>query len=165
MTVVVTHSTPSDATFSAQGATAWDANHTLSGVGTMAEQNANAVSITGGAISGTRVTPRIGSNGATTSGNITPTGDTADQYNITGLTGSAAIQIPSGTPTDAQRLSIRIKDNGTARALTWVTSAGGYRVIGTTLPTTTTANKTIYVGCVYNSADSFWDVVAVASEV
>ena len=112
-----------------------------------------------------RVTNRIGSNGATTSGNITPTSDTADQYNITGLTGTSAIQIPSGTPTDGQRLSIRIKDNGTARTLSWVTTAGGYRVIGTTLPLTTTANKTIYVGCVYNSADSYWDVVAVASEV
>jgi|LakMenEpi03Aug12_release.lakeMendotaPanAssembly.Ray.scaffolds.fasta_scaffold560032_2 hypothetical protein len=121
--------------------------------------------ITGGTISGTRVTNRIGSNGATTSGNITPTSDTADQYNITGLTGTSAIQIPSGTPTDGQRLSIRIKDNGTGRTLSWVTTAGGYRVIGLTLPLTTTANKTIYVGCVYNSADSFWDVVAVASEV
>ena len=112
-----------------------------------------------------RVTPRVGSNGATTSGNITPTGDTADQYNITGLTGTSAIQIPSGTPTDAQKLSIRIEDNGTGRTLSWVTTAGGYRVIGTTLPTTTVANKAIYVGCIYNSADSFWDVVAVASEV
>jgi hypothetical protein len=112
-----------------------------------------------------RVTPRTASNGATTSGNITPTGDTADQYNITGLTGTSAIQIPSGTPTNAQKLSIRIKDDGTGRTLSWVTTAGGYRVIGTTLPLTTTANKTIYVGCVYNNADSFWDVVAVASEV
>jgi hypothetical protein len=112
-----------------------------------------------------RVTPRTASNGATTSGNITPTGDTADQYNISGLTGTSAIQIPSGTPTDAQKLSIRIEDNGTGRTLSWVTTAGGYRVIGTTLPLTTTANKTIYVGCIYNSADSFWDVVAVASEV
>ena len=48
MTVVVTHSTPSDATFSATGATAWNADHTLVGLGTMAEQNANAVAITGG---------------------------------------------------------------------------------------------------------------------
>lgn len=124
-----------------------------------------AAAITGGTISGTRITPRTASNGATTSGNITPTGDTADQYNISGLTGTSAIQIPSGTPTDAQKLSIRIEDNGTGRTLSWVTTAGGYRVIGTTLPLTTTANKTIYVGCVYNSADSFWDVVAVASEV
>ena len=52
MTVVVTHTTPADGTFSATGAAAWDATHTLSGVGTMAEQNANNVAITGGTISG-----------------------------------------------------------------------------------------------------------------
>jgi len=138
---------------------------TITSTGTIAIDSTVATLTGTQTLTNKRVTNRTGSNGATTSGNITPTGDTADQYNITGLTGSAAIQIPSGTPTDAQRLSIRIKDNGTARALTWVTSAGGYRVIGTTLPTTTTASKTIYVGCVYNSADSFWDVVAVASEV
>jgi hypothetical protein len=138
---------------------------TITSTGTIAIDSTVATLTGTQTLTNKRVTNRTGSNGATTSGNITPTSDTADQYNITGLTGSAAIQIPSGTPTDAQRLSIRIKDNGTARALTWVTSAGGYRVIGTTLPTTTTANKTIYVGCVYNSADSFWDVVAVASEV
>ena len=52
MTISVTHSTPADGTFSAQGALAWDATHTVSGLGTMAEQNANNVAITGGTISG-----------------------------------------------------------------------------------------------------------------
>jgi hypothetical protein len=52
MTVTVTHSTAADGTFSAEGALAWDANHTLSGLGTMAEQNANNVAITGGSITG-----------------------------------------------------------------------------------------------------------------
>jgi hypothetical protein len=52
MTITVTHSTPADGTFSASGATAWDATHTLVGLGTMAEQNANNVNITGGTISG-----------------------------------------------------------------------------------------------------------------
>ena len=56
MTVVVNHSTPADGTFSAAGAIAWDANHTLTGVGTMAEQNANAVAITGGTAIFTSVT-------------------------------------------------------------------------------------------------------------
>lgn len=55
MTVTVTHSTPADGTFSSTGATAWNANHTLSGVGTMAEQNANAVAITGGTAALTEV--------------------------------------------------------------------------------------------------------------
>jgi len=111
-----------------------------------------------------RITPRVTSITGAAGGTITPTGDTADQYNITALGASATFAIPSGTPTDGQKLTIRIEDNGTGRALTWTTSAGGYRVIGSTLPTTTTANKTIYVGCIYNSADSFWDVLAVATQ-
>jgi hypothetical protein len=97
-------------------------------------------------------------------GTITPTSDTTNQYTITALGAAATFAIPSGTPIDGQKLTIRIKDNGTARALTWTTSAGGYRIIGTTLPTTTVISKTVYVGCVYNSADSFWDVVAVAQQ-
>ena len=56
MTVTVAHSTPADGTFSASGATAWNANHTLTGVGTMAEQNANAVAITGGTATLTSLT-------------------------------------------------------------------------------------------------------------
>jgi hypothetical protein len=52
MTVKVNHTTPADGTFSAQGALAWDADHTLTGFGSMAEQNANNVNITGGSITG-----------------------------------------------------------------------------------------------------------------
>jgi hypothetical protein len=59
MPITVNHSTPADGTFSATGATAWDANHTLTGVGTMAEQNANAVAITGGTATLTSVTTPI----------------------------------------------------------------------------------------------------------
>ena len=35
---------------------------------------------------------------------------------------------------------------------------------GTELPTTTVISKYIYVGCIYNSTDTKWDVVAVANE-
>jgi hypothetical protein len=55
MTVVVTHTTPADGTFSAAGAAAWDADHDLSGLGTLAEQDANAVAITGGTATLTEV--------------------------------------------------------------------------------------------------------------
>ncbi len=55
MAISITHSTPADGTFSAAGALAWDATHSLSGLGTMAEQNANAVAITGGSINGTPI--------------------------------------------------------------------------------------------------------------
>lgn len=109
-----------------------------------------------------RVSPRVGTvaSGST----ITPTGDASDMYTVTALAAPATINAPSGTPTDGQKLIIRLKDNGTARALTWTTTAGAYRVVGTTLPTTTVATKTTYVGCIYNSAAGYWDVVAVSTQ-
>ena len=97
-------------------------------------------------------------------GTITPTSDTTNQYTVTALGAPATIAIPSGSPIDGQKLILRFEDNGTGRALTWTTSAGGYRAVGVTLPTTTTATKVTYVGCIYNSQDSFWDVVAVTTQ-
>lgn len=126
---------------------------------------ANVATFTTNGMVSTRITPRVANNGATVSGNITPTSDTADQYNILGLTGNISIQNPSGTPTDGQKLTLRIKDNGVARGITWSTSgANSYRVVSTTLPLTTTANKVTYVGCIYNSTDVFWDVIAIATQ-
>ncbi len=130
-------------------------NVTISSAG-----NANVLVITGtGSI--TRLTPRIANNGATLSGTITPTGDTADQFNIMGLTGNIILAAPSGTPTDGQKLILRIKDAGTSVGINWTAI---YRVIGVTLPTSTTAGKTTYVSCIYNTVDTDWDVVAVGTE-
>jgi hypothetical protein len=99
-----------------------------------------------------------------TSGTLTPNSDTTDVYKAEGLTGAITIAVPSGTPVDGQKLMIRLEDNGTARAITWTTSAGGFRAIGITLPTTTVATKITYVGCTYNATDSFWDAVATVTE-
>jgi hypothetical protein len=110
-----------------------------------------------------RVTPRIGT--VTSAATITPTADDSDQYNVTALATNPTIAAPSGTPTDGQKLTIRLKAITSTRTLTWTTSSGGYRAIAVTLPATIPANKTVYVGCIYNSADSFWDVVAYAQEL
>ena len=99
-----------------------------------------------------------------TCGTLTPNSDTTDIFNAFALDGATTLAVPSGTPIDGQRLILRLRDDGTARALTWTTTSGGYRVIGTTLPSTTTISKLLYVGCVYNSTDSFWDVVAVTTQ-
>ena len=110
-----------------------------------------------------RINPRVVAASATT-GTITPNGDTTDVYKAEGLTGAITIDVPSGTPVDGQKLMVSLEDDGTARAITWTTSAGGFRAIGITLPTTTTATKITYVGCVYNATDSFWDAVATVTE-
>jgi hypothetical protein len=57
---------------------------------------------------------------------------------------------------------IRIKDNGTPQTLSWNTSSGGYRAEGVILPTSTVASTPLYVGCVYNAQDTYWDVLAVS---
>jgi hypothetical protein len=67
MPITVTHSKvstiPDDADTSLVRPSDWNADHTLVGLGTMAEQNANAVAITGGTINGTTIgatTPAAG---------------------------------------------------------------------------------------------------------
>jgi hypothetical protein len=110
-----------------------------------------------------RINPRVVAAGAT-SGNLTPNGDTTDVFNAFGLTGAITLLAPSGTPVDGQRIILRFEDNGVARAITWTITSGAYRAVGATLPTTTAAGKVTYVGCVYNSTDIFWDVVAVATQ-
>jgi hypothetical protein len=110
-----------------------------------------------------RINPRVVAASATT-GTITPNGDTTDVYKAEGLTGAITIAQPSGTPVDGQKLIIRLKDNGTARAITWTTSAGAFRALGITLPTTTVLSKVTYVGCIYNSTDSFWDAIATVTQ-
>jgi hypothetical protein len=67
----------------------------------------------------------------------------------------------SGTPTNFQKLVIRIKDNGTARAITWGAS---FEDAGQALPTTTVLSKLLTVGFIYNTVTSKWGCVAVANE-
>jgi hypothetical protein len=93
--------------------------------------------------------------------NVTPTSSdglviVSDQAE--GLT----ILDPTGTWLQGQDLLIRIKDDGTTRLIAY---GANYREIGVTLPTFTTANKTIYLGIVYNDTDSKWDVIGVSTEI
>ena len=97
----------------------------------------------------------------TTTTVLTPT---SGFYSITALASALTINGPTGTLSDGGKFTLRIKDNGTARALTWTTTAGNYRIIGTTLPTTTVISKVVYIGCIYNSQDNYWDVVSVAQQ-
>lgn len=110
-------------------------------------------------LSGKRITKRV----STTASSATPTpnADTDDIYTVTALATGATFGAPSGTPTNGQGLIIRIKDNAGAQTLAWNVI---YRAVGVTLPTTTVISKTIYVGCIYNDADSKWDVVAVQEQ-
>lgn len=111
-----------------------------------------------------RITQRCNAQ-TTTASPFAWNSDSYDQQSFSALANALTINADAGTPTDGQRTTFRIKDNGTARALTWTTgSSKAFRAIGVTLPTTTVINKTVYVGCIYNAADDRWDAVAVAQE-
>lgn len=110
-----------------------------------------------------RITPRSLA-AANTSGAITPNSDLYDQVNYL-LTGTSSFSNPSGTPTNGQKLTIRVYAASTQTISSWSSSSGGYRAIGTTLEASVPAGKTMYVGCIWNSTDSFWDVVSVAVQI
>jgi hypothetical protein len=193
MAITVKHSKvstiPDDADTSLVRPSDWNADHALTGVIDVANGGTGASTLTGlvvgngtsamtavaapsGAVVGTtdtqtltnkRVNPRAVAAGST-SGTLTPNGDTTDVFNAFGLTGAITVATPSGTPVDGQRLMLRFEDNGTGRGITWTGTSGAYRAVGVTLPTTTVASKVTYVGCVYNSTDVFWDAIAVATQ-
>jgi hypothetical protein len=106
-----------------------------------------------------RINPRVSSTAS--SATPTPNADTDDEYILTALAAGATFGAPTGTPVQGQAMFIRIKDNGTARTLAFNAI---YRAIGVTLPTTTVISKTMYIGMVYNSTDSRWDILSVAQE-
>lgn len=102
-----------------------------------------------------RITYRTGGAASYTT-SVTIASDSVDMFVITAQAGALLFNQPSGTPTQGQMLLIRIKDNGTARALTWNAI---WRSGDVTLPTTTTINKTLYMEFLYNTTDSKWDIV------
>lgn len=102
-----------------------------------------------------RITPRITT--IASSATPTPDADASDMFTVTALAAGATFAAPTGTPTDGQQLLIRIKDNGTARALGWNAAYRGGTDIA--LPTTTVLSKTMYIQFVYNFADTIWDLV------
>ena len=124
--------------------------------------NAKAPSSTTVTLTGTetltnkRITKRTVS--ITDSATPTPNSDTTDIYLVTALAQTATFGAPTGTPTEGQQLIIRIKDNATARTLAWNAI---YRASSDlALPTTTIVSKTVYLGFMYNSTDSKWDLLS-----
>ena len=109
-----------------------------------------------------RINPRL----VTAASYTTDTGTSldvsvCDQFEVTAQAGALKFNNPGGTPLGGQKLIIRIKDDGTARALTYDTQ---FRAMGNALPTTTVLSKTLYMGFIYNATDTKWDLVAVAQE-
>lgn len=129
----------------------------VGGSGTLDDWNLNLAGNVG-----STPTPRI----VTIISNANPTIDT-DSYDVVTIT-AQAVDIASmttnlsGAPANFQQLLFRIKDDGTARAITW-----GAKFVpwGVALPTTTVAGKLTTVGFMYNSVTSVWGCLGALTEL
>lgn len=102
--------------------------------------------------------PRVQS--VTSSATVTAI-STNDLVTITAQDVGLTLENPTGAFVEGQSLIFRIKDDGTAQTITYDSD---FRAIGVVAPTTTVASKTTYIGCIYNSTDSKFDIVGVCTE-
>lgn len=84
-----------------------------------------------------------------------------NQYIVTAQAEATTFNAPTGSPSQGQKLIVRIRDNGGARTISWNAI---FRAVGVELPTTTTPGKTTYLGFIYNSTDVKWDLVAAVTK-
>jgi hypothetical protein len=84
-----------------------------------------------------------------------------DMVKVTAQAAALALANPSGTAVDGWGIVLRVKDNGTARAISYGTQ---YRAIGVTLPNTTVLGKTLYLAGIWNVEDTKLDIIAVGQE-
>lgn len=131
------------------------ANTDVSGLGTLATQNGTFSGTSSGSNTGDQTFLDARVQSVTSSATVTPL-STNDLVIITAQAVGLTLSNPTGTFTEGQALMVRIKDNGTARTIAFDTN---YRAIGVTLPTTTVISKTLYLGIIYNSTDTKWDII------
>lgn len=105
--------------------------------------------------------PRVYNTASNTS--LVPEISTYDVFEITALAGSILINNHStSTPAADEKMIIRLKDDGTARGISY---GSYYRAMGNALPSTTVLLKTMYMGFIWNSTDTKWDLIALAQEM
>jgi hypothetical protein len=141
----------------ANGEANWSsiANTDVSGLGTLATQSGTFSGTSSGTNTGDQTFLNARVQTVTSSATVTPV-STNDLVIVTAQAVGLTLANPTGTFTEGQALMIRIKDNATARTIAFDTN---YRAIGVTLPTTTVISKTLYLGIIYNSTDSKWDII------
>lgn len=98
----------------------------------------------------------------TTTTTLTPDISTASVYELSAQASALTIAAPGGTPNEKDILLFFIKDNGTARAITW--NAAFTNISGLDTLATTVINKWSVVGAVYNATLAKWQIVSITTE-
>jgi len=95
--------------------------------------------------------------GTTTSGSAGISVDSMQLWYASALSQNIIFGVPGGTPTESQQLRIRLKDNGTARTITW--NAIFTANANIPLPTTTVVGETLFLTFVFNAVVSKWQLI------
>jgi hypothetical protein len=107
-------------------------------------------------LSGKRIAQRV--NTTASASTVTINGDTTDLYTVTAQAAAITFANPTGTPVTGDMLRIRIKDNGTARAITWGSAFVASGITG--LPATTVLSKTMWMTFYWDEVSSKWMCMA-----
>jgi len=144
---------------------------TVSGTASLPTLGNTAVSGTLSVSGATTLTGALTANGATFNGAVgispqsattvatTLTPSSSNFVVLTAQTTDFTVAYPTISATEGETLVIRIKDNGTSHNINWNSV---YNPIQVTLPSSTTAGKTHYIGCKWNGSTTKWDVLSVA---
>jgi hypothetical protein len=99
----------------------------------------------------------------TSSATPTVNTDVTDAVTITALATAITSMTTNltGTPANFDMLLFRIKDDGTARAITWGAS---YEAKGAALPTTTVLSKVLHALFIWDSVTSKWGCLSISQE-
>lgn len=104
-----------------------------------------------------RITKRVYT--AVSDSTLTPDADSYDTFTETTIAALITISNPTGTPTNAQEIEFRLKDDGTPQTISW---GADYVDLTGSLPTTTTAGKWIYAKAKYiNAGGGKWHIINV----
>jgi len=105
---------------------------------------------------------RVRQTATASTATLTPDIDDYNLYDVTAQAAAILIANPAGTPINGDVIIIRIKDNGTARAITY--GANFQNISGLDAITTTVISKTSVIGAVWNSTVSKWQIVSLSTE-
>ena len=138
-----------DVTFTTTGAT----NITLPTTGTLVSTTATQT------LTNKAITPRVVSFNTGTTYVIDPS--ITDVLEFAALASNLSFSLTTATPGNGQKMIIRLCAVTAARTITWPAS---FKSVGATLPTSIAPTKWNYVGVMYNSSTSTWDVIAVSTQ-
>lgn len=124
----------------------------------------SGLTFSGGTLSTTATIPVISTTTviSTATSSIIDVSTPNTYHSVTSLS-SGITFTTSGTHSNFNKLLVRIKDNGTARTLTFDPTY--FEAKGQALPTTTVISKVITVGFIYDSVTSKYGCVSVAQEI